>query len=193
VSPTAPPSTDSAAAIADAELRLAMLRRMASLGMRLVEEVCERAINSPYHPEVKHEPCRAFATVSRAVRLTLVLQAKTEADLIALRNGKPVVAERASGPRETTKAAPKATADGDLDDATSDPARETLRDRERFDEFPLDPYDDCVAAIRAGFGLAPEDDIPSCSAGVPPATFAAYKAEETSALRIGSQDPPDSG
>jgi hypothetical protein len=193
MSAPAPTSTANPTAIADVELRLAMLRRMASLGMRLVEEVCERAINSPYHPEVKHEPCRAFATVSRAVRLTLVLQAKTEADLIALRNGDPAVAERTRRPRETTKAAPKATADGDLDDATSDPARETLRDRERFDEFPLDPYDDRVVVIRAGFGLAPEDDIPSCSAGVPPATFAAYKAEETSALRIGSQDPPDSG
>ena len=66
---------------------MAILHRLAVLGMRLADEVCERAINSPYHPEPVHEPARAFAAVSRAVRLTLVLQAKVEAGLLALRNG----------------------------------------------------------------------------------------------------------
>ena len=75
-----------AAALANAERRRAMLERLAVLGMALAEEITQRMVDSPYHPEAVHEPGRAFAQVSRAVRLTLVLEAKMEAQIITLRN-----------------------------------------------------------------------------------------------------------
>lgn len=48
-------------ALAWAERRHAMADRLAVPGMRLAEEVVQRAVDSPYHPEAKHEPARAFA------------------------------------------------------------------------------------------------------------------------------------
>ena len=202
------------AAIASAEESLAMLRRLASLGMCLAEDICERAIGSPYHPEIKHEPGRSFATVSRAVRLTLVLKAKVEASLIALRNGETVLAapmprhgpDCASNP---AMAAPDEIAGGSPDDdalETLDRARESLREYERFDEIPSRPFDDCVAAIRADLGLPAGSDGPSCSADVSSASVGATvagetparrgvpkAASETSIPRIGALDAPDTG
>jgi hypothetical protein len=76
-----------AAAIAQAERRLAMLRRLAELGMKLAEGLAGRAVPGADHPEPKHDPADSFARVSRAVRLTLALEAKFEQDLAALRAG----------------------------------------------------------------------------------------------------------
>ncbi len=157
-----------AAVIADAATRLAILRRLADLGMRLAEEVCERAIAAPYHPELRHEPARAFAAVSRAVRLTLVLQVKMEALLVALRNGEAVSIDTAAvacAKRESDAAGHRAAAEDIPGDAAggSDPSRETLREHEseRFDELASGSLDDCIAAIRADLGLEPGDAIPS--------------------------------
>ena len=154
------------AAIADAVTRLGILRRLADLGMRLAEEVVERAVNSPYHPEVKHEPCRAFAAISRAVRLTLALQVRMEDQLIALRKGKTPAAEPSPRAAGAVVAAPE--------DAAADPPeplngpREALRESEseRFDELVTGPFEDCVAAIRADLGLAADDDVSSAEQGV---------------------------
>ena len=157
-----------AAVIADVATRLGILRRLADLGMRLAEEVVERAVNSPYHPEPKHEPARAFAAVSRAVRLTLVLQERMEARLIALRKGELALAKVCSAGRIRRSA--EAALDDVPDDGPdgSDRSRETLREREseRFDELVLGPFDDCVAVIRADLGLTPDGDIPTDKAGV---------------------------
>ncbi len=64
-----------------------MLERLSVLGMVIAEEITQRMVDSPYHPEPVHEPGRAFAQVSRAVRLTVALEAKVGAEIIALRNG----------------------------------------------------------------------------------------------------------
>ena len=161
-----------AAAIADAATRLKMLQRLAELGMSLAEEVCERAINSPYHPEPRHEPARAFANVSRSVRLTLVLQEKMEIRLIALRNGAGLFTEARAAVRTgcrgggTRPPAPDDVRDDRADGRDS--SRETLREREseRFDALVSAPFGDCVAAIRADLGLRPGEDAPSDDAGV---------------------------
>jgi hypothetical protein len=197
-----------AAIIADAATRLAILRRLGDLGMRLAEEVVERAVNSPYHPEPKHEPARAFAAISRAVRLTLVLQERMEAKLIALRKGELALGIKSSANRvrRSAEAAPDDAPDDRPD--MSDRSRETLRDREseRFDELLAGPFDDCVAAIRADLGLAPEDDIPTDKVGVESALENVLeKASETSSVydaphfgasastRVTTARPPDSG
>jgi hypothetical protein len=172
-----------AAVIADAATRLAMLRRLGDLGMRLAEDVIERAISSPYHPETKHEPARAFATVSRCVRLTLVLQVKMEARLIALRNGATLSVDDAAGTRATRgngAAVTRTASDDSLDDTAngSDRSTETLREREseRFDELASGSFDDGVAVVRAGLGLKPGDDIPCEDAGVEIALGAVLEA-----------------
>ena len=161
-----------AAAIADAATRMALLQRLANLGMRLAEEICERAINAPYHPEPRHEPARAFANVSRAVRLTLVLQEKTETKLIALRKGVALSRYIPTGIRKQREEATPQV--GDLGDVngpaleTSDRSYEMLREREgeRFDELLSGSFDDRVSAIRADLGLTPEEDVPFDQDGV---------------------------
>ena len=84
--PEAPPEP-AAPAIASAERRLAMLGRLAELAMKLAEELAERALSSSDRSEPRHDPAESFARVSRAVRLTLALEARFEQDLAALREG----------------------------------------------------------------------------------------------------------
>ena len=83
---SAPPA---AAPIGRAEQRVAMLRELAELGMQLTRVLVERAAAAPAkaEPEPRHNAAESFARVSRAVRLTLALEAKADQDLAALRNG----------------------------------------------------------------------------------------------------------
>ena len=105
--PSAPPTDASLdAPIAHAERRLAMLERLAEIGMALAEEIGARNVNAPYHPEPRHDPARSFAAVSRAVRLTLALEVRIEAALVALRNGEtPSVPAVPGGPGRTRRRA----------------------------------------------------------------------------------------
>ena len=123
--PTIETTPDLAVAdIAHVERRRAMLERLAVLGMVLAEETTQRAVDSPYHPEVVHEPCRAFAQVSRAVRLTLVLEAKMEAAAVALRNGNAP----AAGAKTVAPAPWAPLSEGDRRDLTS--PRRNVRDHD---------------------------------------------------------------
>ena len=159
------------AAVAWAQRRHAMLDRLAALGMRLAEEVVERAVESPYHPEPKHEPVRAYDRVARAVRLTLVLQARTEEQIIALRKGEPIStivapepepsARPEVSPRERARDAVADVIDLEMPDGeTAERAlsrlRENLLDREIYDDLLALPFRDCVAAICADLGLDPD-------------------------------------
>ena len=184
-----------AAAIVDAATRLAMVRRLADLAMRLAEEIVERAISSPYHPEPVHEPARAFATISRAVRPTLVLQERMEAKLTALRKGEAAPVEKPSSahPKHPVGAAPDDTADDAPE--RSDRSRETLREREgeRFDELISGEFDDCIAVIRTDLGLASGDDIPSDHAGVQSALGTVLEAASAPSFLNGAATPKASG
>jgi hypothetical protein len=71
-----------------AEGRLRMLRRLAEIGM----ELAERTLNTEAAPAKGRDPADAFAPLSRAIRLTLALEAKTAAELRDLKAG--VVRER---------------------------------------------------------------------------------------------------
>ncbi len=91
--------------IARAEQRLAMLRELAELGMALTRELTRRTLAAPEPPEQasdveakpapnsrdipgpRHDPAESFARLSRAVRLTLALEAKVDEELTALRAG----------------------------------------------------------------------------------------------------------
>ncbi len=131
MSSTAPaavaPETD---AIARGERRRAKLERLSDIGMELAEEIRERNVKTPYHPEPKHDPARAFAAVSRAVRLTIVLEAKVDAEIVALRNG-----EAMSSPN-SVRAKPRGAAareTNDVETARESRDCENLVDREADD------------------------------------------------------------
>ena len=103
LSSDAPPESATADApdprIARAEQRLAMLRELAELGMALTRELTRRAMAAPETPEAapdatpasrhppRHDPADSFARLSRAVRLTLALEATVEEQLSTLRAG----------------------------------------------------------------------------------------------------------
>lgn len=93
MSSPAPEGLETAAdpAAARAERRLALLEEMAEIGMNLLrslsaDEDTEKAVD-------------AFAKVSRAVRLTLALEAKTDRELAELKAGPKVGAMAADGPQ----------------------------------------------------------------------------------------------
>jgi hypothetical protein len=167
------------AILARAGRQHAMLDRIAVLGMRLVEEVAQRAVDSPYHPEPKHEPMRAFAQVTRAVRFTLALQTRIEARMIAIRNGTslsrvladesetkaPVGLDLTGEARSSLKQrARDAVTDAiDFEISTRDVAEraldrlhENLVERESYDALLTLPFRDCVEAICADLGLDPD-------------------------------------
>jgi hypothetical protein len=124
---------------ARAEERLDMLRELAELGMTLARELTRRVMETPDpsadpepladpdrtaaryaalgRREPRHDPAESFARISRAIRLTLALEARAEADLAALRAGEAV-------------AAPAADA--------SPPDAAPARASKAFDEYPYD-------------------------------------------------------
>ena len=81
-----------AAAVARAEQRREMLRELAEMGMVIARELSQRAANDP---SPRREPASPFAAVSRAIRLTLALEARVEEEILALRNGESKFASAA--------------------------------------------------------------------------------------------------
>jgi hypothetical protein len=75
--------------IARAEARLGILRELAELGMKLTRALVSQSVEpaEAATPGPRRDPADAFARLSRAVRLTLALEARTEDDLAALRAG----------------------------------------------------------------------------------------------------------
>ena len=96
-----------AAAITREERRRGMLERLSDLGMALTERLTEKALAAPADAEEPRlDPARSFALLSRAVRLTLALEARSDERILALRNG-GLPATRARAPvTETATPAP---------------------------------------------------------------------------------------
>jgi hypothetical protein len=112
------------ARVARAEERLAFLRELAELGMALTRDLVGRTLEAPDAPEPataaaadadapkpapraipgpRHDPADSFARLSRAVRLSLALEAKAEEELAdILAGGK----DRAAAGAKTATAAP---------------------------------------------------------------------------------------
>jgi len=176
-----PPPADSAAAISHAERRLAMLRRLAELGMKLAEELAGRAVPGGDRPEPKHDPAESFARISRAVRLTLALEAKFEQDLAALRAGGAPAAptvdphprppfddpwglkkrDHPSAHRNRVRDNVWDVMDHEIDDIyqaqeSLDDLHERLTDGERYDSLLYRPLRESVAAICQDLGLTPD-------------------------------------
>jgi hypothetical protein len=89
-----------AAAIARAERRREKLEELSTLGMGLAREFAGRAERMPEDAEPRHDPARAFASVSRAVRLTLAHEARIDPEILALGNSSAPSCARAAAPRK---------------------------------------------------------------------------------------------
>jgi hypothetical protein len=180
------PGTREAAMLHGERRRLSM-EQLAKMGMRLAQEIVERAVESPYHPEIKHEPGRAFAQASRAVRLSLVLEARFDEQLMAIRNG--VMPSAASFPKPMT-AKPSS---GRRGAPTPEAEREALRERTRerledieIGDVALDRFEDAIEDILSDLGLDPDVlDAPAVRALSP-----TNVETPTPPKDVGSGDPP---
>jgi hypothetical protein len=164
-----------AVALARAEWRLEMLQELAGMGVSLAREISQRFIEGPHRPEPRPDPSRAYATVSRAVRLTLILEARTEKQILAWRKGdlsslhalepEPFLAPRFDSPvkrRERVRDCVVAAIDREaLDPREAEWMRGRVQ-RELID--PVDLHDSrlegglrgCVEAICGDLGLKPD-------------------------------------
>ena len=172
-SATAPHLAD---AVARAEARRAVLERLTVVGMELVEEIRERHVQAPLHPEPRHDPARAFALVSRAVRLTLAFEARIDADILAMRRGdvlspkwrrsadKPIaypstlaLGHEGLRVRDAVQSAINAEFDAwDGAMGALDELHERLIEYERQERFVSRPWRECVKVICADLGLTPD-------------------------------------
>jgi hypothetical protein len=88
--PAAPANDDAPdPAVARAERRLRLLEEMAEIGMKLLRALEPGVAEAPSEksPGKTRDPADAFASLSRAVRLTLLLEAKTDEELRDLKEG----------------------------------------------------------------------------------------------------------
>jgi hypothetical protein len=180
--------------VARAEQRLAMLRELAELGMALTRELTRRTLEAPEElptppaakadprtvPGPRHDPAESFARLSRAVRLTLALEATVEGELSDLRAGgiggsaASPLADDANDrvyedlPRDYPSAHRNRIRDAvhevinreivDLIPAHEvlDTLYERLTEGERYDVFVHRPLKEAVAAICEDLGLHPD-------------------------------------
>ena len=184
-------STATASAVADAiariEERRDALDRLADKGMEMVErlaagEAVEIAGRKPFT-----DPARAFAVISRAVRLCLALACRLDEELIALLRGGPIptlailapaapAASKASVAEPEAPAGPRAriaravdavieaeTGDRDAAERQRAYVNERLIEGEDYDAYLHQPWRVVVETICADLGLHPDwsdwDDI----------------------------------
>ena len=135
-----------------AESRIRMLRRLAEIGM----ELAERTLNTQVAPGKGRDPAEFYGPISRAIRLTLALEAKTDEELRDLKAGvvRKRKKERKRAARRHEAAAAKDAAERAVKvrDLVAEAAEFEIADvyefaqvyhalRERLDEDPA--YDDC--------------------------------------------------
>ena len=195
----ASPSTDPhlADAIARAERGRAMLERLAVMGMEIAEEVREQHRTVHLHPAPRHDLRRGYDRVARAVQLTLALIRVFEADLLAMRKGKPLEVR----PAREAKPAPEVSAPQPSWTPPAEPAQpsplqakvrssvwgainqevrdiyraqdvldrlhDSLIEREDYDRFLDLPFRECVKAICSDLGLNPDWSLWSDETGFP--------------------------
>ncbi len=136
-----------AAALAKAERRQALLEELSDIGMNLARQIDAHAAAAMAAINEEHggDPARPFATLSRAVRLTLAMEARVDAQILALRNGKVPAGWGAAAPAVRVEATSRAERSGEGPGAL----RENLTDWED-DEAVLDrPFAAGVGAILA--------------------------------------------
>ena len=144
------------AAVERAERRLTLLAEMAQLGMRMLRRLDQTLTNDT-------EAAEAFARISRAVRLTLALEEKTDRFLAELSSGAlsapraPAPVDRALDDCERQKAAVRERkADAfDLLVAVSESEGESLESVEKLFDAVAETIDEAESAARGERPLEP--------------------------------------
>ena len=147
-----------------------MLERLADMAMAVATAISEAVVEFPHRPGSGPQGARGFAQAARAVRLTLMLAARVEKSILAMRKGElgleaALDARAAADPPATRAERVRAAVTPALEREAADAAEaEGLRRRldarlcERDGDHALlsRPFDDCVRAICADLGLDPE-------------------------------------
>ncbi len=176
-----------ATAIARAERRRSKLERMSDIGMDLVEQVGVHA--AAVTEKREGDPCRAFAVVSRAVRMTLALEARVDDQILAMRRGEFPAPRRVRAPteiaepetvnrvaklpdprRDRADAAVREAIHLEVETITDaherlDALNERLFDHENYDVLLNLPLREAVAAICADLGVDPDWSLWTDAAG----------------------------
>ena len=143
--------------IARAEGRRGLLEQLSAMGMK----AAERLANRTWAPEVGEEAARhgvAFAKVSRAIRLTLMLEARIDVEILALCSGvTPTSAAWLEPGAEPVRARRGGLREREAIEARDDDA-EARADRE-FDRLPSGGFRACVAEICDDLGLEPDSSL----------------------------------
>ena len=166
--PAGPPQTDGpAAARTLIERQLAMLARLAEIGMEIAEAAGRQATGAAEGAPLR-DPGLAFVRVARAVRMTIALQSRLVGDLAALdRAAGQARAAQAGARRERlhrlveraieAEHASHEDWDDDAIERLSSDAWERLTDADDDAGLAgLAPFAEVVAAICADLGLSPE-------------------------------------
>ena len=186
INPPRPASEDPylAVAIARAERRRAALEELGDIGMGLARQIGAHAAASMAAVNEAHggDPGRAFAAVSRAVRMTLALESWFDDQILILRQGiYPTPRVRAAVPAKTVEAAAERAIVAKAPDPRRDRVdvavreaihlevetitvarekidalHERLFDSETYDALLDLPFRGVVAAICADLGLQPD-------------------------------------
>ena len=168
--PTPSPDPRLAQALDAAERRLVMLERLAEMGMAVATAISEVVVEFPHRPGSGPQGARAFAQAARAVRLTLMLAARVEKSILAMRKGElgleaALAARDAADPPATraervraavTPAIERETADAEEAEMLRRRLNARLDERDDLGAFLSRPFHDCVKAICADLGLDPE-------------------------------------
>jgi hypothetical protein len=143
--------------------------------MALAREINQRFIEGPHRLEPRPDPSRAYATVSRAVRLTFILEARTEKQILAWRKGdllslgalepEPFLAPRFDSPAERRERVRDCVA-AVIDREALDPneaewmrgrvQRELIETEDLDDHRLKGGFRDCIEAICGDLGLKPD-------------------------------------
>ena len=157
---------ETTAATTRAERRRAMLERLAEIGMHLAEQVGAHAAASmaAVNEEKGGDPTRAFATVSRCIRLTLAMEARVDRQILALRKGiAPATIETSCTKDERVRR----SVTPHVDSSTRGELREGLVEYDPDERLFSRPFRDPVAATSED----PERDVSTSAdntASLPP-------------------------
>ena len=144
------PNLAAAAALAKAERRLALLEELSDIGMNLARQIDAHAAAAMAAINEEHggDPARPFATLSRAVRLTLAMEARVDAQILAMRNGKVPAGWDAAAPAVRVEPTLRARAERSAARVLGS-LRENLTDWEDDEEVLKRPFAAGVGAILA--------------------------------------------
>jgi hypothetical protein len=142
------------------ERQLAMLTRLAEIGMEIAEEAGRQATGRgrPAEGTPMRDPGLIYARVARAVRMTIALQSRLTDDLAGLARAADMA--RADRRRRLDRLVERAVeaehAEGDDTGRLRDEARERLTDAELDAELDGLTFVEAVARICEDLGLSPD-------------------------------------